>query len=73
MYKVINRFKEINHDGHIYEVGDVYPGENNKLVKSRAEFLCKKHPEYGVAFLEVVEEAKPVSTPKKEEPKKSDK
>ena len=62
MYKVINRFQDKNHDGHVYEVGDTYPAEGKKLVKTRAEFLTKVHSEYGVAFLEVVEDPKKTAT-----------
>lgn len=58
MYKVINRFKEKNHDDHIYEVNDPYPAEGKKLIKARAEFLTKVHEEYMVAFLEALEEPK---------------
>lgn len=62
MYKVINRFKEKNHDDHIYEVGDTYPADGKKLIKTRAETLTKVHDEYNVAFLKAVEEPKKVST-----------
>ena len=66
-YKVINRFQETHHDGHVYEKGDTYPAKGKKLVKARAEFLTKIHEEYGVAFLEEVEEKKepekPIETP----------
>ncbi|WP_445479167.1 hypothetical protein ACULLL_01690 [Lysinibacillus irui] len=58
MYKVINRFKEKNHDDHIYEVNDSYPAEGKRLIKARAEFLTKVHAEYKVAFLEALEEPK---------------
>lgn len=67
MYKVINRFKETNHDDHIYEVGDNYPANGKKLVKSRAEALTEVHEEYGVAFLKAVEE--PKKAPTKQAPK----
>lgn len=67
-YKVINRFKEMKHDGHVYEVGDTYPVEGHKLVKARAEFLTKVHDTYGVAFL-VAEET--VEVDKKEAGKAS--
>lgn len=60
MYKVTNKFKENQHEGHIYNVGDTYPVEGKRLVKSRAEQLLKVHPTYKVAFLEAVE----VETPK---------
>lgn len=62
-HKVINRFKEKNHDGHVYEKGDAYPAPGKKLVKTRATFLTKPHATYGVAFLEEVKE----STPPKQE------
>ncbi|MFJ5564823.1 hypothetical protein [Lysinibacillus xylanilyticus] len=62
MYKVINRFKEKNHNDHIYEVGDTYPVDGEKLVKTRAEALTKVHDEYNVAFLKAVEEPKKAST-----------
>lgn len=62
MYKVINRFKEKNHDGHIYEVGDNYPANGKKLVKARAETLTEVHEEYGAAFLKAIEEPKKATT-----------
>jgi len=62
VYKVINRFKENNHDGHIYEIGDNYPANGKKLVKARAEALTEVHEEYGVAFLKAVEEPKKATT-----------
>ena len=73
-YKVINRFKEKNHDGHVYEEGDVYPAKGKKLVKARAEFLTKIHAEYGVAFLEEIVEKKEPEKQKEEPstPEKSD-
>ena len=62
MYKVINRFKENNHDGHIYEIGDIYPADGKKLIKTRAELLTEVHKEYRVAFLKPVEEPKKATT-----------
>jgi len=62
LYKVINRFKETNHDDHIYEVGDNYPADGKKLVKARAEALTEVHEEYRVAFLKAVEEPKKAPT-----------
>ncbi|MFY0521169.1 hypothetical protein ACOMCU_25575 [Lysinibacillus sp. UGB7] len=54
-YKVINRFQDKSHEGHIYEVGDAYPTDGKKLIKTRAESLTNIHKEYGVAFLEAVD------------------
>lgn len=56
MYKVINRFIEKNHNGHVYEVGDTYPVDGKKLVKKRADELTQVHPQYGVVFLQVIED-----------------
>lgn len=54
-YKVINRFKETQHGGHIYEVGDIYPVEGKRLNKARADELTKVHPIYNHAFLTAVQ------------------
>lgn len=62
MFKVINRFKD--KDGHIYEVGDTYPAKGKKLVNTRAEFLTKVHPIYGVVFLEEIKDENSEKTPK---------
>ncbi|MEK4228963.1 hypothetical protein [Solibacillus sp. FSL H8-0538] len=56
MYKVINRFKENRHAGHIYEPGDIYPTEGKELDESRATFLTQPHHIYGVPFLKIVED-----------------
>lgn len=72
-YKVINRFKETRHDGHVYEVGDTYPVEGHKLVKARAEFLTKKNETYGVAFLIVEETAAEADKASKTEAAEGDK
>jgi len=61
VYKVINRFQENNHDGHIYEIGDTYPADGKKLVKTRADSLTEVHKEYGIAFLKAIEEPKKVA------------
>ena len=55
--KVINRFKEKEHDGHIYEVNDSYPFGNFKADEKRVEFLTQNHPKYKKVYLEVDEES----------------
>lgn len=65
-YKVLNTFKENEHDGFVYQEGKSYPKEGYKADPKRVEFLQKKHPEYGVAFLETPEK-EPVTPP--DEPK----
>lgn len=50
-YKALNTFKEVDHDGTVYEAGDPYPKEGFKAEKKRVAFLQDLHPEYGVRFL----------------------
>lgn len=69
-FKVINRFKDNQQDGHVYEIGDAYPADGKKLDEKRAEFLTKKHAKYGVVFLEKVEDKEPEEVAPKAEPKK---
>lgn len=57
-YKVINRFKEKNHGGHVYEVGDVYPKQGERFNKQRAEYLAKYNAEFKKTFLEEIKEVK---------------
>lgn len=53
--KVVNVFKETEHDGHIYSVGDVYPAEGYEADSKRVEFLSQVHPKYKKIFLADVE------------------
>lgn len=78
-YKVLNTFKEKEHDNHIYEEGHIYPAEGYEADEKRVEFLQKKHEEYDVKFLETpkAKESKGASKGetekgKKETTKKSD-
>lgn len=65
VYKVINTFKDLQHGGLLYNVGDTYPAKGKQLVEERVEELTKVHPKYGVAFIVVVEEdEKSFETPK---------
>ena len=53
-YKVVRRFKEVKHDGHVYEVGDSYPKEGSKATKARLEELSTKKNKYEQIFIEEV-------------------
>ncbi|KGR89040.1 hypothetical protein [Lysinibacillus odysseyi] len=53
-YKVVRRFKETKHDGHVYEVGDIYPAEGKKATKARLEELSTKKNKYEQIFIEEV-------------------
>lgn len=49
--KVLETFKEKDHDGTIYSVGDDYPKVGFKSNSKRVSFLQEIHPVYGVRFL----------------------
>ena len=53
-YKVVRRFQETKHDGHVYEVGDSYPKEGSKATKARLEELATKKNKYEQIFIEEV-------------------
>lgn len=55
-HKVVRRFKEVKHDGHIYEVGDDYPVEGKKASKARLEELSTTKNKYNQVFIEEVNE-----------------
>lgn len=56
MFKVVRRFKETKHDGHIYEVGDTYPREGSKATKARLEELSTGKNKYKQIYIEEVVE-----------------
>jgi hypothetical protein len=58
MPKVIRRFRDTEHNDHIYEEGDTYPADGFEADADRVSFLSQRHPTYGVAFLSVEEEKK---------------
>ncbi|MFW5437113.1 hypothetical protein [Paenibacillus apiarius] len=53
--KVVNRFKAEEHDGHVYQPGDIYPAEGFEANAERVAFLSEVHPKYGVLFLVVTQ------------------
>lgn len=55
MYQVVSKFKEQKHDGHVYEVGDIYPKEGSKATKARLEELSTTKNKYNKPFIEEVE------------------
>lgn len=56
MFKVVRRFKDLKHGGHIYEVGDVYPKEGFKATKKRLEELSTGKNNYKQVYIEEVNE-----------------
>lgn len=55
-YKVVRRFKDLKHDGHVYNVGDIYPKQGEKASKARLEELSTTKNKYGQVYIEKVEE-----------------
>lgn len=71
-YKVLNTFREKEHDDHVYQKDDSYPVEGYKATKKRVEFLQKKNEEYdGMVFLETPKEKEDDKEEKQESGKKS--
>lgn len=66
MYKVVRKFKELKHEGHIYNVDDTYPAEGYKPSKARLEELSGTKNKYGKVFIEEVKE-KAIKTPEDKE------
>lgn len=56
-YKVVREFKEMKHDGHVYEVGDSYPKEGEKASKARLEELSTTKNKYKKVYIEEVVQA----------------
>lgn len=69
--KVLNNFREKEHDYTFYAKGETYPKEGFKANKKRVSYLQDIHPDYGVRFLDVAadDEVEPKKTTSK---KKSD-
>ncbi|MEK5332012.1 termination factor Rho [Lysinibacillus sp. FSL W8-0992] len=50
-YKVVQRFKEVKHDGHIYEVGEQYPVEGKRATRARIAELSSTENKYKQIFI----------------------
>ena len=51
MYKVIVRFKDLKDNGHLYNVGDVYPRKGKRASKARIAELAGTENKRGVALI----------------------
>ncbi|MCZ0828266.1 hypothetical protein O0547_26935 [Brevibacillus laterosporus] len=56
--RVVNRFKAMEHDGHIYEPGDIYPAEGYTADTERVTLLSELHPHYQKIYLSDIQEFK---------------
>lgn len=53
-YQVIHRFRDLQDNDHIYEVGDKYP-HKGRLNKARVEELSSTENKIGVPLIEEIE------------------
>lgn len=60
MYKVVKYFKDMQDDGHPYNVGDAYPREGLEVAESRIEALSSNKNRRGIPLIAKVEEPKPI-------------
>lgn len=51
MHKVIVRFKDLKDNGHLYNVGDVYPRKGKRASKARIAELSSTENKRGVALI----------------------
>lgn len=70
MYRVIVRFVDLLDDGHVYNVGDLYPRAGVDVDKERIEELSSKDNKRGIVMITPVslEEAPPVAPEGRTEP-----
>ena len=64
MYKVIERFMDLQDDNHIYEVGDAYPRKGAGPTPERIRELASNSNKIGKQLIEEIAE-KPKRTRKK--------
>ena len=50
-YKVVQRFREVKHGGHIYEVNDYYPVEGKRATKARIAQLTTTNNKENEIFI----------------------
>lgn len=65
-YKVIKRFKDLEDNLHVYEVGDEYPHKNAATSDKRIAELLSADNKMKQSLIERVEETKKKSSKKKE-------
>ena len=66
MYKVINRFFDLQDNNHAYSVGDTFPHNGGEVDAERIAELTSDKNRIGVPLIEAIEE-KPKRTRKKKE------
>lgn len=54
MYRVIKFFTDLQDKNHLYDVGDVFPREENEVSEKRLIELSGEHNRQGVPLIELV-------------------
>lgn len=54
MYKVIERFKDLRDNGHVYNVGDVFPRDGVTVSKKRIKELESGKNRRGISLIKEV-------------------
>lgn len=72
MYRVVRRFKDLKHGGHIYKEGDQYPVEGRKTTKKRLEQLAEGKNKYKQVYIEKVDEGDPEDPQQESQPENSE-
>ena len=66
MYQVVITFKDLQDDGHVYKVGDVFPREGHEVSDERITELSSTDNKRGVVLIkEVKKESKEVAPKRK--------
>ena len=65
MYKVIERFADLQDENHIYEIGDTYPRKGSKPSEERIEELASDQNKIGIPLIKLEEVKKPKTAKKK--------
>lgn len=56
MYKVIKSFSDLQDNGFVYEVGDVFPRLGKEITQERADELASKNNKRKEALIKYIEE-----------------
>ena len=70
MYKVIKFFTDLHDNGHLYNVGDVFPREGVEVTDERLAELASENNRQGVPLIALVEDKGTVEPEKEAKPKK---
>ena len=73
MYKVIERFADLNDNRHEYNPGDIFPREGFVVSEERLAELSTDKNRQKRPLIEEVEEKKPAKVKAEEKPEKNEK